>query len=371
MSIALALKFRDRSGKDIKGFDALRAFSVTLVILSHTGVSAMASNASSVLSSLFSVFNGNYGVRTFFVLSGFLITSLLIKEHATTGRISVPAFMARRALRILPLYFLVLGIGWLLAYYGIAEYKPTAMLFSFFYVYNFLPNIESLNYLNHLWSLAVEEQFYLFWPFVFGLLFARTRFAVNMFATTVIAACFLRMQSGYGIATASYTPSLWTIPAIHPIMIGALTATNIDRVSRYLRTCISLFVSLALIMGSLLIPYSAAWEIISTFGIAGVIAWIYLNQQNAFVQRMDWGIVGYFGTISYGLYMWQGFLTGNGPYRAVEYWPPNIWLGAALTFPAAVASFHIFERPIRKYGLIGLRMIQRKRPAPASQQAGE
>jgi hypothetical protein len=58
-------------------------------------------------------------------------------------------------------------------------------------------------------------------------------------------------------------------------------------------------------LGSLVIPYSATWEIISTFGIAGVIGWIYLNQQNAFVRNMDWGIVGYLGTISYGLYMWQ------------------------------------------------------------------
>lgn len=335
----------------ICGFDALRAFSVTLVILSHTTLSAMASKASPALASFFTVFNAHYGVRTFFVLSGFLITTILIREHKETGSINVPAFMARRALRILPLYFLILSLAIILAKLGIAEWAGSAFLYSLLYAYNFIPNNQSVNYLAHLWSLAVEEQFYLFWPFVFGLLFARTRAAINAFAAAIILTCYLRMTFGFSPSIAShFDPSLWTIPAIHPIMIGAIFALNVETVKRIPSVAL-LAASLCLIFGSLVIPYSPTWEIVSTFGIGGFIAWVYLNQGNAFVLRMDWGIIGYLGTISYGLYMWQGFLTGNGPYRAVPTWPLNIWIGAALTFPVAALSFKFFEAPIRRAGL--------------------
>src|ERR1700749_3676500 len=85
----------------IRGFDALRAFAVTLVILSHVGIIAAAQ--SPLWKSFFSVFNANYGVKTFFVLSGFLITTLLAQEFDRSGSVNVPAFMLRRVFRILPL----------------------------------------------------------------------------------------------------------------------------------------------------------------------------------------------------------------------------------------------------------------------------
>ncbi|MGW4993041.1 acyltransferase family protein [Streptomyces mirabilis] len=145
---------------DIQG---LRAVAVTLVVLSHAGVSQVS--------------GGYVGVDVFFVISGFLITSLLLRELATTGRLSVRTFYARRALRLLPASSLVIAVtlagSWLfLSKARLAEYAGDA-LGSALYAVNFRLAAAGTDYLaqngppspfQHFWSLAVEEQFYLVWP---------------------------------------------------------------------------------------------------------------------------------------------------------------------------------------------------------------
>lgn len=145
---------------DIQG---LRALAVGLVVLSHAGVSTLR--------------GGYVGVDVFFVISGFLITSLLLREHATTGRLSVGSFYARRALRLLPASSLVivttLAGSWLfLSKARVAQYAGDA-LSSALYVVNIRLAEAGTDYLaqdsppspfQHFWSLAVEEQFYLVWP---------------------------------------------------------------------------------------------------------------------------------------------------------------------------------------------------------------
>ncbi|CAL9505352.1 hypothetical protein SUDANB145_03506 [Streptomyces sp. enrichment culture] len=145
---------------DIQG---LRAVAVGLVVLSHAGVAGVA--------------GGYVGVDVFFVISGFLITSLLLRELTATGRVSLRAFYARRALRLLPASALVivttLAGAWLfLSPARFAEYAGDA-LGSALYTVNFRLAAAGTDYLaqtappspfQHFWSLAVEEQFYLVWP---------------------------------------------------------------------------------------------------------------------------------------------------------------------------------------------------------------
>ncbi len=148
---------------DIEG---LRALAVGLVVLSHAGVRA--------------VEGGYIGVDVFFVVSGFLITGLLVRERATTGTLSMAGFYARRARRILPAASLVLILTVLASYRWlgfvrgnvIAEDGKWAALFGA----NLRFASEGTQYLNltappsplqHYWSLAVEEQFYLVWPLLF------------------------------------------------------------------------------------------------------------------------------------------------------------------------------------------------------------
>lgn len=332
-----------RRVRHICGFHSLRAFSVILVILSHVGVVEAATNP--WLIRFFSVFNASYGVKTFFVLSGFLITTLLLKEFSNFNRVNALHFMARRALRILPLYFLIIFIATILILSGIAEQSWTAMLFGTLYVYNFIPQSENVNYLSHLWSLAVEEQFYLVWPFIFSF-WASKRYILISICIAFIATCSLFLFRDLGWLSTVFYTQRWTIPAIYPISIGALLALIANEAVPMLRSYATLAVASLFIILPLVFSGTAAVEILGTLGIAGLVAWIYANQDNRAVQALDWRPIFYIGQISYGLYMWQGLLTGNGPYRPVPGFPPDVIVGALLTFPIAAFSFHVFEKPI-------------------------
>ncbi|HEX4981823.1 MAG TPA: acyltransferase, partial [Ilumatobacteraceae bacterium] len=154
------------------GLDGLRAISVIAVICYHAGFGWM--------------HGGFFGVEVFFVVSGFLITSLLIEERERSGRIALRQFWYRRARRLLPALGAVLvTVATWTALFGTDEQLSQMrrdLPWSIFYVANWGQVIGGVPYfaagdpspLRHLWSLAVEEQWYLLWPFAFVLL-ARKR----------------------------------------------------------------------------------------------------------------------------------------------------------------------------------------------------
>ena len=143
--------------KRIPGLDGIRALSIILVILCH------ALNGVTTWSQY-----GAFGVESFFVLSGFLITWLLCVEEDKRGAVSLPSFYARRALRILPPAFLYIAAASLLGVLGWADLARNEPFYAAFFVRNLMPN--GGPHLAHFWSLAIEEQFYLLWPVVFLLL---------------------------------------------------------------------------------------------------------------------------------------------------------------------------------------------------------
>jgi peptidoglycan/LPS O-acetylase OafA/YrhL len=174
------------------GLDGLRAISVVAVIFYHAGFGWM--------------HGGFFGVEVFFVVSGFLITTLLIEERETTGHNSLSQFWLRRARRLFPALFLMLGsLAVWVALFGSAE--QTSQLrrdlpWSIFYVNNWGQIVGDVPYfqpgdpplLRHLWSLAVEEQWYVVWPLVFVALAPRLRpatFAKALFAVVAVVALLM------------------------------------------------------------------------------------------------------------------------------------------------------------------------------------
>src|SRR5665213_839715 len=150
--------------KYIRGLDGLRAFSVLLVIASHMGILSTLPETPWFRDRFYLLFSSTQGVHIFFVISGFLITRLLLKERLETGRIHIKNFIIRRFLRLMPVLYLYLGIQAALMAAGIMTRNWLGLLIAAFYMFNFAPRIVCSNELSHLWSLAVEEQFYLLWP---------------------------------------------------------------------------------------------------------------------------------------------------------------------------------------------------------------
>ena len=141
--------------KYIRELDGVRAVAIILVMLFHY---------------YYLLEVGWIGVQLFFVLSGYLITTILLKDKDQEKGFYLKRFYWRRALRIFPLYYAYLGIFFLaFLFYGYPAFFPDLAPFLFSYTYNIYPlvhNFELNPVFTHFWSLSVEEQFYLFWPFV-------------------------------------------------------------------------------------------------------------------------------------------------------------------------------------------------------------
>ncbi len=151
--------------------DGLRAFAITLVVLFHYPWANQYFRGNPV-------HGGFLGVDVFFVLSGFLITTLLLEEHDQSGRVSLGAFYARRALRLLPAFFVLFAIG-VVEYFIAARPTRIGLLAMLGYMANWIQlwrNDPLGPLLSHTWSLAIEEQFYLVFPLIMlGLFRARLR----------------------------------------------------------------------------------------------------------------------------------------------------------------------------------------------------
>jgi peptidoglycan/LPS O-acetylase OafA/YrhL len=298
----------------VPGLDGIRAVAVLLVIGLHYG--SLWRNASRTQGLL----PGGYaGVDIFFVLSGFLITTLLVGEKSGTGSVSFGKFYARRALRLLPALYTVLA-----AFVAYSIWINTSMTevakevgSVVFYVSNFaqvykLPHMIGSG-IGMTWSLAIEEQFYLVWPavLVLGVLrFAKTRPAVLWtIGAGVVASALIRIAiwnwfSGY--------PAAYMRPDARAdgLLIGALCAFlwRWDMVpTRWL--------SQAAVAGAVFLAFVAVFVKADSFvfnggftlisAAAGIIILAVVLNVSPLVGPMEWSPLRTIGKVSYGLYLWQ------------------------------------------------------------------
>jgi peptidoglycan/LPS O-acetylase OafA/YrhL len=155
------------SQKRIPSLDGLRGVAILLVLANHlAGARHFVSQP--VMARMGDL--GNLGVRLFFVISGFLITRLLLSEFTAAQRISLKAFYVRRVLRIFPAFYVFIVVATVLAVAGFASIDREDVLYSVTYTMNYHSNFTPNFSLRHLWSLSVEEQFYLLWPVTLALL---------------------------------------------------------------------------------------------------------------------------------------------------------------------------------------------------------
>ena len=288
---------------------------------------------------------GSIGVRLFFVLSGFLITRILLDARTLPLGQAMAKFVIRRSLRILPLFYLVLLLA---AAIDIGPVRQTFVWHATYLTnaYLYLRG-DWHGSISHLWSLAVEEQFYLLWPVV--VLLTPLRRLPLVIASMVCASPLLRLAVGGPMN------SVLPLSCVDALGVGALLA--LPRTAPAISS-IGARIGPPLLLAGLcaqrwLAPDIAS-EIAVDLGVALVAAWVINSAAHGFS-----GIAGvvlqstpmrYLGSISYGTYLLHGFM----PYLLGRYvtgfvamwWPFKAALLMTCTLAAASLSWHVFERPI-------------------------
>ena len=346
----------------IKGFDGIRGVAVIFVVLTHLGVWTSLEKKGQLSHSMTTLVHGGAGVQAFFILSGFLITLLLIHEHEQYSKISVKNFIVRRTLRIFPLYILFLLIVTCLHIFGKNVTTWQSLYYAYLYIYNFVPKSVYTAFMGHTWSLAVEEHFYLVWPFLFYYAYPKYK---NIILVLLVVFIMQAIVNQYYFLSGSlakhYFIARWSFIGGYPIALGCLMAI-LFKTDKYkiLKSIMSkplfLFAGLMLYSNALYISYNfqniydvAINGDIRTVGMLCILMWILTNQNSIFIKILELKPLQYIGKISYGIYMYQGLFLSTGPTRIIgQSWPPEQSVGLALLMITAPLSYHYFEKPFLK-----------------------
>jgi peptidoglycan/LPS O-acetylase OafA/YrhL len=337
--------------------DGLRALAVVPVVLFHAG---------------FQAFSGGYvGVDIFFVISGYLITSIILTE-LSAGQFSLINFYERRARRILPaLYFVMLvclPFAWLwLLPTDLLDFSKSLIAVStfssnilFWRSSGYFESASELKPLLHTWSLAVEEQYYLFFPVLLMLswrLGIRT-IVFSLITMTVASLCYAQLKVSANPSFAFFL----LLTRGWEILIGALIAFALPLYQKrgsfnlWLGQLLSL-VGLGLIIFSILsfnknTPSPSAYTLLPTLGAALII--IFSSSKNFVgICLSSKPMVG-LGLISYSSYLWHQPLLAFARHRSIEQMPSEILFSLIcfLTFVIGYLSWRYVEKPFRNRNYI-------------------
>lgn len=310
--------------KRIPSLDGVRAIAILMVVVGHWAEVSYHSAIAGAYASL--------GRRFFFVISGYLITTLLAKEYGKTSTIGLGNFYMRRAYRILPA-----AIAFMLPVFAIHwhELRWYHMAAAALYVVNF--DYAHPWFLGHLWSLSVQEQFYFSWPCVFRKWYAqRVPILAGVIAVAPIYRVACHLAGLHGRADE-------TFPAVADILaIGCLLAIFETRLPRIKLAWVLLMmfpiVLVPLEMGKLHFHTTPTlllvWWPMLHFSIAGVLLHA--------VQRPYWILnarpVAWLGKISYSLYLWQQLFAYGTHGRP--------WYFMLFALGMACASYYLLEQPV-------------------------
>ncbi|MBV8834398.1 MAG: acyltransferase [Acidobacteriaceae bacterium] len=326
--------------------DGLRAASVALVLLCHFNGSRGFGHLPALIGDI-----GGLGVRIFFVLSGFLITHLLLNEKYRFGRISLASFYKRRAFRILPVACVYVAVA-LICGERAADAVP-ALTFTA----NYLPTSWTF---AHFWSLSVEEQFYVLWPI--GLVLLSQKKAVAALAVTLVICPIFRLVHFAAQPDAGWNHFELLGDALAFGCVLAMSRQELLRIRVYRILIRSRVIALTAVM--------LAWLANATSnhphfyygaGITTTIVAIGLVIEHC-IQRppalLNIRPITWIGTLSYSLYVWQQLF--------LRQFRPGFWMNAfpasiVFTFIAAMLSFYLVEKPF-----LGLRQRIRFMPARRS-----
>lgn len=352
-----------KEGSRIPYLDGLRAYSIILVLLFHTNERNHWLAPHSFLAPLLA--NGMLGVRIFFVISGFLITSLLFRELDVTKRISIRSFYERRIARIFPAFYLYIAfvlagniLRWIsvpaILIFSSATFTQNLDVLYFHFLHGLDPGAHKDGVvLGHFWTLTIEEQFYLIWPSCLNFLGVRRsgwlailcllflpilRFAASQWITypglrTTIADRSMQDLLCMGILLAYAVRSGWLERIADLRFRGAfpwLSGATLFLICPWIESVSNASLQAAII------------PTLQGLAVVLLILWL-LSGTGGILRRIleSWPAIQ-LGLISYSLYLWQ---------QPITYWDRTSRIGfpwsAVIPIPVAVLCYRLWELPMR------------------------
>ncbi len=341
----------------LPSLDGLRAISILGVLYAHLTITPNFSFTDNVVVHFFlSFIAGDNGVNIFFVISGFLITTLLLSEEEKLGTISLKGFYVRRIFRILPVYCSFLLVVFLCNHFS---WIKDIEAYSFIAPLTFTTGVLPVNTgwtLGHTWSLSVEEQFYLLWPFtVFFLKKVQQRNIVLLTALLLIP--IVRTIYYYTTHNSLFYNFLVRGDAI---VLGCLLAVNQKIVvnffkNRNLIRFVLLFIaalcfavhyfSTHQLYGFITVPLGIL--IHAFFAAMLIIGYVIKPNTNSVIYAaLNNRVLVFIGVLSYSLYIWQQFFLQKAATVSSnwKHYPVNI----ILVFVTAIGSYYLLEQPLLK-----------------------
>ena len=354
----------------LPGLDGLRALAIIGVLLYHAGIDWLP--------------GGFLGVDVFFVISGFLITSLILEEYDRSGRIDFKRFYLGRARRLLPavvVLLIVVGIAVLFVYQDALSAFRQDALATIFYVNNWWYVLVDQSYfesmgrpplLKHLWSLSVEEQFYLIWPVV-ALLLVRSggrpfvrRIALLLAVASTVWMAVIAIRNGYPVdadpsrayfGTDSHSMGLLVGAALATVWRPGRLSTHIPRGTQAIVTGTGIIALAAVIAFYLFVGEFTPWlyrggflalAFFTTVLIAAV-----THPASVLGPALGVGVLRYLGRRSYGIYLWHWpiFMVTRPGIDVPWSEPVAFAVRLALTLGVAELSYRLVEMPIRRGAL--------------------
>ncbi len=343
----------------IPSLDGCRALSICLVLISHL-CNTPAFQALNPYTRTVYLF-GPFGVKVFFVISGFLITTLLLNEEHKNGSISIKMFYLRRAFRIWPVAYAFILVVALFQWRGWITLPPHNLVYAGTFTMNHATGGKSW-FTGHLWSLAIEEQFYLVWPVVIVFTAKRGR---------VLACCIMLLLAPLSrILTFVYRPEVYAVMKQSLLFMGdsiavgcllALFSGELENSSIVRRIIGSrwffLVPVLSAVMYGTLRPFPAfnlgAGESIALVCIAATI-WRAIRVQDAAFRLLNSKPLVTVGVFSYSIYIWQQLFLNPTSASIFNRLPINFLLICG----AAMCSYYLIERPCLRLRPIFLEWCQ-------------
>lgn len=332
--------------------DGLRAIAILMVIFHHIPPIQI-----SWLQTL--QHNGRYGVALFFVISGFLISSLLIREKTATQTINLYHFYMRRALRLYPLYYLMLGFECVLVF-GLGQYSPDNQLLfkdkllSYIFYFSNLLSTATIGPFFYAWSLAVEEQFYLVYAAVAKV------FRLRVILLGAISLILLKLAyhllplphfPGDGIERLVFS---YQEPIIIGVILGILShhSATFNRITSLInkKTLVYIIVILLIILLTLFnMKDKTSLITLCFYLLSGLLVW-YLSIKKPLLL-IGKGLLPYIGRISYGIYLFHMLVINILKRIPVINAHPLLLFCISLIGTVCIASisYSIFERPILNF----------------------